>query len=63
MNAVFEARSRRGIETTAFCIVLEEAKASGVALANEQLLWNRSHKERMRRAVREVHQRGTATVE
>ena len=35
MNAVFEARSRRGIETTEFCIVFEEAKASDVALANE----------------------------
>ena len=62
MNAVFEARSRRGIETTEFCIVFEEAKASDVALANEQLLWDQSHNGRMRRAIREVHQRGTATV-
>ena len=62
MNAVFEARSRRGIETTEFCIVFEGSKASDVTLANEQLLWDQSHDKRMRRAIREVHQRETATV-
>lgn len=48
MNAVFEARSRRGIETTGFCIVFEGSKSLDVTLANEQLLWKQSHNGRMR---------------
>ena len=48
MNAVFEARSRRGIETTGVYIVFEGSKSSNVVLANKRLLWKQGHNGRMR---------------
>ena len=48
MNGVFESRSRRGIETTEFCMVFEGSKSSDVTLANGQLLSKRSHDGRLR---------------
>lgn len=62
MNAVFEARSRRGIETTGFCIVFEGSESFGCNARERAITMEAEPQWKNERAISEVHQRGTATI-